>query len=183
MEFELLGSDAVSPTLKLDHEQFAYAGKFVMSSTGKTVARAEGDVVGAVAFSEDHDDDRTVKLRYVTVRENRRGEGIGPQLLRFTAELLAGGLSESALPDYDEVVIAANNPMAYRACYRAGFEFTGEETGIAELELRYRPSEQSTERYEAGLRLYEQRSLPDEQSAALKRFLDEGLPAVVDVPE
>ena len=48
MEFEILGDEADGPTLELDYREFAYAGKFVMSSTGKSVARADGDVVGAV---------------------------------------------------------------------------------------------------------------------------------------
>jgi len=181
MQFELLGSESAGPTLHLDHERFAYAGKFVMSSSGKTVARADGEIVGAVAFSADHDDSGTVHLRYVTVRADRRGEGIGPRLLRFTAAVLSGD-SSGDTPDYETVLIAANNPIAYRACYRAGFEYTGEETGIAELLLAYRPDAQTVNRYEDGLRVYEDRSLPADQSTALARFLDEGLPAVVDTP-
>lgn len=181
MEFDLLGSESAGPTLDLDHERFAFAGKFVMSSSGKTVARESGEIVGAVAFSADHDDPGTVHLRYVTVREDRRGEGIGPRLLRFTAAVLCGDLSGDT-PEYETVLIAANNPIAYRACYRAGFEYTGEETGIAELLLAYRPDGQTADRYEEGLRVYETRSLPDDQAAALARFLDEGPPAVVDVP-
>jgi GNAT superfamily N-acetyltransferase len=185
MQFELLGSEAAGPTLRLDHEQFAYAGKFVMSSTGKTVAREGDEIVGAVAFNADHDDPAAVHLRYVTVREDRRGEGIGPRLLRFTAALLGGDLSADLPADcatYDEVLIAANNPIAYRACYRAGFDYTGDQTGIAELLLAYRPAKQDPARYEDGLRLYAERSLPETQSAALARFLDEGLPTVVEVP-
>jgi ribosomal protein S18 acetylase RimI-like enzyme len=181
MQFELLGSEAAGPTLRLDHERFAYAGKFVMSSSGKTVAREGGDVVGAVAFSADHDDPRAVHLRYVTVREDRRGEGIGPRLLRFTATLLRGDLPADCAT-YETVLIAANNPIAYRACYRAGFDYTGDQTGIAELLLAYRPDERHDGRYEAGLRLYAERSLPETQSAALQRFLDDGMPSVVAVP-
>jgi len=181
MEFELLGSESAGPTLRLDHEHFAYAGKFVMSSSGKTVAREDGEILGAVAFSEDHDDSETVHLRYVTVREDRRGKGIGPRLLRYTAALLRGDIPAEP-PTYDEVLIAANNPIAYRACYRAGFGYIGEQTGIAELLLAYRPETQDAARYEEGLRSYAERSLPAEQSNALQRFLDEGLPVMVDVP-
>ncbi|MUV90296.1 GNAT family N-acetyltransferase, partial [Halapricum sp. CBA1109] len=49
MEYALLGWADDGPTLRLDHERFAYAGKFVMSATGKAVARADGDVLAAAA--------------------------------------------------------------------------------------------------------------------------------------
>lgn len=172
MEFELLGLEAAGPTLDLDHRTFAYAGKFVMSQTGKCVAR-EDDIVGAVAFSADHSDTGTVRLRYVTVREDRQGEQIGPRLLRFTADRL---LSEG----YERVQIAANNPIAYRACYRAGFVFTGRETGIAELLLEYSPdTPRDDARYRDGLDVFRDRDLPEEHRAILQT---ETPPAVVDSP-
>lgn len=174
MEFSVLGSEADGPTLRLDHEEFAYAGKFVMSRTGKTVARADGTLVGAVAFSEDETDSDTVRLRYVTVREHRRGEGIGPQLLRFTAAELTRA--------YDRVEIAVNNPIAYEACYRAGFVFTGEEAGIAELRMRYQPTERDGDRYRTGFERFRERELPAEHERICSLYGERDPPAVVDVP-
>jgi GNAT superfamily N-acetyltransferase len=175
MEFEILGDEPDGPTLELDYREFAYAGKFVMSSTGKSVARADGDIVGAVAFSEDHSDPGAVRLRYVTVREDRRGEGVGARLLRFTAAALADR--------YDRVLIAVNNPIAYQSCYRAGFAFTGEETGIAELLLAYDPEGgRSAETYRTGLQTFETRDLPEKQRAVVADHSDGEPPPVVDVP-
>lgn len=174
MEFALLGSEATGPTLRLDYEEFAYAGKFVMSSTGKTVVRDDGAVIGAVAFNADNTDPETVQLRYVTVRERRRGEGIGPRLLRFTADTLQD--------EYANIDIAVNNPIAYEACYRAGFVFTGEEAGIAELRLTYRPDNPDSDRYRLGFERFRERDLPPEHEAICDRYEDGEPPAVVAVP-
>jgi len=175
MEFQFLGSEAAGPTLRLDHEAFAYAGKFVMSSTGKTVVHDGDTLVGAVAFSEDRTDSATVRLRYVTVRERRRGEGIGPRLLRFTADRLTA--------EYDTVEIAVNNPIAYEACYRAGFVYTGEQAGIAELRTVYRPGDASPEAYRSGFAQFRERELPPEHEGICDRYGDGDPPTVVDVPE
>lgn len=175
MEFDLLGDESAGPTLRLDHTEFAYAGKFVMSSTGKTVCREDGSVVGAVAFSADRTDETTVRLRYVTVRETRRGEGIGPKLLRFTAAKLDGR--------YERIVIAVNNPIAYEACYRAGFAYTGEETGIAELVMCYRPADRDTERYRSGFAVFRERELPAEHESICRRYAKSQPPEVVDIPD
>ena len=176
MEFELLGYPPDGPTLTLDHEQFAYAGKFVMSNTGKVVARDAGRVVGAVAFNADHADPETARLRYVTVQEGYRGEGIGPRLLRFSADELT--------ERFEQVCIAVNNPVAYQACYRAGFVSTGEETGIAELLMRYDPeTRRNTERYTAGFYAFEREDLPPTQRAVLERHTDSDPPPVVDSPD
>lgn len=174
MEFELLGGESAGPTLRLDHETFAYAGKFVMSRTGKAVVREDGDLLGAVAFSADADDGRTVHLRYVTVREDRRGEGTGPRLLRFTAQRLR--------ERYDRVVIAVNNPIAYEACYRAGFVNTGTETGIAELLMRYAPDDRGSDAYAAGFAVFADRDLPPAHAAVCDRHRSGDPPAVVDGP-
>lgn len=176
MEFELLGSESVGPKLRLDHERFAYAGKFVMSRTGKAVAREDGDIIGAVAFSTDVEDDATVHLRYVTVREDRRGAGIGPRLLRFTAEKLDD--------EFERTVIAVNNPIAYQACYRAGFVFTGRETGIAEFVMRYAPergSDRETERYQDGFERYLDREIPSPHQRLCEQHVTDQPPSVVDV--
>lgn len=175
MEFKVLGYPEDGVTLELDYREFAYAGNFVMSDTGKTVARVEGDIVGAVAFNPDRSDPGTIRLRYVTVREDRRGEGIGAQLLRFTADQL----SENA----DSVHIAVNNPVAYRACHRAGFQSTGVERGLAELDLRYDPDgARDSERYLAGLEVFEERDLPIDQRACLEQSQEQGVLDVIDVP-
>lgn len=172
MRYELLDEGPES-TLSLDHEQFAYAGKFVMPGP-KALAREQETIVGAVAFSEDYASDTAVRLRYVTVREDRRGEGVGPRLLRFTASRLT--------ETYDEVLIAANNPIAYQACYRAGFAFTGEETGIAEVLLRYQPDERPTAAYQAGLDVFRTRDLPESHQSILDRHADGEPPSLVADP-
>jgi GNAT superfamily N-acetyltransferase len=176
MDPVLLGWPSDGPTLRLDYRRFSYAGKFVISNTGKAVIRdpersgtTEGefddDVLAAVAFNADRTDSGTLWLRYVTVREDRRGEGLGPRLCRFVVD-------RAADRGYDRVRIAVNNPFAYEALYRSGFSFTGETTGIAELVLE-RPADRvaadrSTETYQAGLDEYRARDL----STAERAFLD-----------
>ena len=167
------------PRLRLDYRRFAYAGKFVMSATGKAVLldsdREDGDdtlgdrlldeadrerlsreaegeawsldaaVVGAVAFSPDRTDSGTLWVRYVTVRSDRQGEGLGPCLLVFLRD-------RADARGYDRVRIGVNNAFSYEAAYRAGFGWTGEETGLAELVCEWpAPDGRSTGRYRAGL--------------------------------
>lgn len=168
MEFELLGWPPDGPTLHLDWRRFAYAGKFVMSSTGKAVAREDG-VVGALAFNEDRTDPDTLWFRYVTVRDGRRGDGIGPQLLSF-------GVERARERGYDAVRIAVNNPFAYEACYRAGFGFTGETTGIAELVLAW-PNRADAVQYQDGLDRFRARDLSKPESAFLARRTDTAPPS------
>nr|WP_208288656.1 GNAT family N-acetyltransferase [Halobacterium sp. R2-5] len=161
-----------------------------MSNTGKAVAYegeplaeredwppdardADGsveDVVGAVSFNDDRTDAETAWLRYVTVRQNRRGDGIGARLCAFAAEHL--------LADRERVRIAVNNPFAYEALHKAGFGFTGEETGIAELVLE-RPRSDRGARYQDGLDVYRQRDLSEAEAAFLERKLGGGPPAVL----
>ncbi|MFB6121417.1 MAG: GNAT family N-acetyltransferase [Halobacteriaceae archaeon] len=167
MEFALLGWPADGPTLRLDHREFAYAGKFVMSNTGKAVAREGDAVVAAVSFNADRTDDDTAWLRYVTVREDRRGEGVGPRLVAFATERLH--------ERFDVVRIAVNNPFAFEALHKAGFGWTGTETGIAELILEH-PGD--PDRYEDGLAVFAERDLSSDEEA----FLAErsGPPATLD---
>ncbi|WP_255149952.1 GNAT family N-acetyltransferase [Halorarius halobius] len=180
MEFALLGWPPDGPTLRLDWERFSYAGKFVMSATGKAVVR-EGEptdgefddhVLGAVAFNEDRTDAGALWLRYVTVREDRRGEGLGARLCAFTA-------ARAEARGYERVRIAVNNPFAYEALYKAGFGFTGRETGLAELVLE-RPGDRSTDRYRGGLARFRERDL----SASERAFLDarDEVPGTVATP-
>ncbi len=165
LECEILGWPPDGPKLRLDWERFSYAGKFVMTSTGKAVARMDGEIVAAVAFNEDRTDPDTVWLRYVTVAGDRRGEGIGPELCRFVRDRVLKR-------EYDRVQIAVNNPFAYEALYRAGFAFTGETTGIAELVLAVPghsddASERPVERYQAGLDQFRNRDLSAEETSFL----------------
>lgn len=176
MEFVLLGDVDDGPTLRLHHEEFAYAGKFVMSNTGKIVARDADEILGAIAFNQNHDDSTTAVLRYVTVRESCRGERIGPKLLRFAGDTLSD--------QYESVTIAVNNPIAYEAAYRAGFVWTGEQRGIAELELVYQPdSTRDTERYQEGFGIFGARDLPTEHQRLVEQYEDSEPPAIVAVPD
>jgi GNAT superfamily N-acetyltransferase len=189
VHFAVLGGPDEGPTLRLDWERFAYAGKFVMSNTGKAVA-FEGvplaerddwppdaneseteDVVGAVSFNEDRTDDELAWLRYVTVRGDHRGEGIGARLCAFAADHL--------LTEYSRVQIAVNNPFAYEALHKAGFGFMGEETGIAELVLA-QPCSDREGAYQEGLDRYRERDLSDGERDFLARKAGGGPPDLVD---
>jgi GNAT superfamily N-acetyltransferase len=143
--------------LPLDHERFIYGGKFNTGRTGKAVAREDGEVIAAVAYNEDRTDADTLRFRYVSVRVDRRAEGLGPRLLAFAAE-------RAREHGYERVQIAVNNPYAYEAAYRAGFAFTGEETGMAELLMTYPPGDRSPARYREGLALLGDRDLPTDQA-------------------
>jgi GNAT superfamily N-acetyltransferase len=182
METVLLGWPPDGPALRLDYRRFSYAGKFVMSNTGKAVIRAtktdekrgasnesgtfDDDVLAAVAFNADRTDPETLWLRYVTVRDDRRGDGLGPRLCAFVAD-------RAADRDYETLRIAVNNPFAYEALYRAGFEFTGRETGLAELVLARPAGDRSMDRsektYQAGLDRYRKRDLSAEETSFLDR--------------
>jgi len=183
---ELLGWPPDGPTLRLDHERFSYAGKFVMTATGKAASYDGGELVAAVAFDEDRTEPSTLRLRYVTVARDRRGEGIGPDLVSFVRERAVGR-------GYDRLAIAVNNPYAYEALARAGFVYTGETTGLAELVLK-RPVEDgspddddtggrtddvgatSDDPYRAGLRAFRDRELTAEEAAFVDRCLERGRP-------
>jgi predicted N-acetyltransferase YhbS len=203
MEYAVLGRAEEGPQLRLDYREFSYAGKFVMSNTGKAVVRdpdaesgesvetgeatdpdpdldrdwiADDRIVAAVAFNEDRTDPATAWLRYVTVRRDRRGAGLGARLARFATARLRDR-------EYERVKIAVNNPFAYHALYKAGFGYTGEQTGIAELVLA-RPGERSPERYRTGLDAYREReNLESEERAFLSANVGSDPPDVVPVPE
>ena len=187
VNYEVLGWPPDGPKLRLDHERFSYAGKFVMTTTGKAVARDEDDLVAAVAFNEDRTDDSSLWLRYVTVARDRRGEGIGPRLLAFVRERALE--SERG---YERLRIAVNNPYAYEALSRIGFEYTCETTGIAELLLEYDstrhrdsevpsndPPRVDADRYESGLREFtsRDRNLTEDERAFLETRFERGPPA------
>jgi GNAT superfamily N-acetyltransferase len=170
MDVVVLGDADGGPALRPDHEAFAYAGKFVMTNTGKALARERGSVIGAAAFNRDRTDGMTAWIRYVTVRADRRGEGVGAALLDRLAWRLLDG-------EFSRVRIAVNNPFAYEAAYKAGFSATGERTGIAELVLE-RPGEQTPAAYRRGIEAFDDR---DDLEAAERQFVSARLGA--DPPE
>ncbi|WP_254829802.1 GNAT family N-acetyltransferase [Haloglomus salinum] len=187
VELTVLGWPDEGPTLRLDYRRFAYAGKFVMSSTGKAVAYApeRGDpgdseaVRAAAAFDADRTDPDTLKLRYLTVRQDARGGGLGARLSAFVA-------ARAAEEGFDRVAIGVNNAFSYEALYKAGFAWTGEASGLAELVLARpadRPADADGERYREGLDRFRGR---DGLSDAERAFLDdrEGAapPALVSGP-
>ena len=194
MEYALVCRPGEGATLRLDYRAFAYAGKFVVGAPGKSVIRTpdggpaapdwepdealpdtidpaafEGDVIAAISFSPDRTDPDCCRLRYVTVHAARRGEGIGPRLIDETvADLAAEG--------FDRVKIAVNNPFAYEACHKCGFGYTGERTGLAELELERpvdAPARVDPERYRDGMAAF--RETDGELTRAERRFVAERL--------
>jgi len=189
MEYAVLGRPPGAPRIRLDWRRFSYAGKFVTGDAGKAVVAEDGvlaqagwppdarddvteGVLGIVSFSGHRDDPSAVVLRYVSVRDDRRGEGIGARLCAFAVERLR--------EDYDRVRIDVNNPFAYEALHKAGFGYTGEQAGLAELVL-VRPCEVRESNYEAGLDRFRERDLGPTEEA----FLDsrDGPPAFVVAPE
>jgi hypothetical protein len=225
MDFALLGWPPDGPTLRLDYRRFAYAGKFVLESTGKAVVResvepratgssvepratgssvepratgssvepratgnrpeADEDgeydegVLAAASFDPDRTDDTCLVVRYVTVRDDRQGEGLGSRLLAFVA-------ARASDRGYDRVRIAVNNPTAYVAAHRAGFAFIGEETGLAELVCERpaaRPADRDADTYREGLDRYRDRDLGAAALARLDERRAAGPPAIVEPPE
>jgi len=61
-------------------------------------------ILAAIAFSPDRTDRSTLKIRYLTVRDDCRGDGqqLGPQLVAFLT-------SKAATAGYDRIAIAVNN--------------------------------------------------------------------------
>ncbi|MFB6205963.1 MAG: GNAT family N-acetyltransferase [Haloglomus sp.] len=185
--YALLGWPDDGPTLRLDYREFAYAGKFVMSATGKAVAYApesgEPDdpeaVVAAAAFDADRTDETTLKIRYLTVRQDARGGGLGARLSAFVA-------ARAAERGFERVAIGVNNAFSYEALYKAGFAWTGEESGLAELVLARpadHPAESDAERYREGLdRFRERTDLSESEVDFLDTHSDADLPALVDRP-
>jgi len=197
MEYVVLGWPPDGPTLRLHYERFSYAGKFVMTNTGKAAVFTDdsgvetGDagtvpadqqgyatgVLGAVSFNGDRTDEGALWLRYVTVREDRRGEGLGARLCRFAVD-------RARARGYETVHIAVNNPFAYEALYKAGFGYSGEQTGLAELVLSTDAS-RGGERYQEGLDVYRDRDLEPNEGVAEFLAEREGVapPTVVDAPD
>ena len=167
-EHELLDTEA---TLDLDADRFAYAGKFRVPG-GKAVTHeeetSEDGTVAALSFSPDRAEDEAVRVRYITVRDDLRGEGVGSSLLEYAADRL--------LESYEAVRISVNNPYSYVAARKADFGWTGEETGLAELVME-RPcpcdADEEGPRHLEALFAFEERDLSDEEVEFVRRKLDE----------
>jgi ribosomal protein S18 acetylase RimI-like enzyme len=184
--YEVLGWADDGARLDLDHRRFAYAGKFVVPR-GIAVARDDrGDesegrwgnaagVVAAVAFDRDRTDERIARLRYLTVRHDRRGEGLGPRLTAFAT----AGLHERGASD---VRIAVNNPVAFHALHKAGFGWIGDRTGVAELVLVHPSPDDRGAAYRDGLAVYADRDLPTDQRALVEARRDAEPPARIVTP-
>lgn len=185
--YALLGWPEDGPTLRLDYREFSYAGKFVMSSTGKAVAYAPeagasddpAAVLAAAAFDPDRTDAGTLKIRYLTVQDNARGDGLGARLAVFVT-------AQAAEHGFQRVAIGVNNPFSYAALYKAGFAWTGEESGLAELLLARpagAPAERDPERYRDGLDVFRDRDgLADAERAFLDDRRGADPPALVSGP-
>ncbi|AGM99998.1 GCN5-like N-acetyltransferase [Salinarchaeum sp. Harcht-Bsk1] len=195
MQFRLLGWPEDSPRLDLDHERFAYAGNYVTGRTGIAAALAadadptaapiesqrddepwspsEDAVLAVASFDEDRAADGALRIRYVSVRTDHRDGGIGPRLLAFVVD-------RALERGYDRVRIGVNNPIAYQAGYRAGFAFTGEESGMGELVLEAPAPDPSTEQYRDGFDRFADRDLPVEQQSVVERHRDGQPPDVID---
>lgn len=125
------------------------------------------DVLAAVAFNEDRTESSALWLRYLTVRADLRGSGrrLGPRLAAFIT-------ARASDREYDRVRIAVNNVFSYHALYKAGFAYTGRETGLAELLLERptdEPADASPTDYRRGLAAFRGRS---GLSTAEGEFLD-----------
>ncbi len=171
-EYQLLGWPADQPTLVLDHEQFAYAGKFRTGRTGIAVVRDES-LLAAIAFNDDRGVDNALRIRYLTVREDCRGERIGPRLAVFLKE-------QAFTAGYDRVRVAVNNPMAFNAFYRAGFASTGEQRGLAEIVLEA-PAVVDPDQYRSELAVFRERDLPAAHTRVIDRGLERGPPDPIEL--
>lgn len=158
LEHEVIGWSDTS--LELD-DSFAYAGKFRVPS-GKVVTRDnDGETVAALSFSPDRADEEGVRVRYFAVRKERQGEGIGSALLGYAADCL--------LDRYETVRVSVNNPYSYEAAVKAGFGWTGDTSGLAELVMR-RPAP-DTGGYADGMRLLAERDLSEEEAEFVRSKL------------
>lgn len=188
------------PTVRLDWQQFAYAGKFVTTATGKAVARdttlldesptanespesatestgsqtVASDVVGAAAFNPQRGAPTRLRVRYLTVRRDRQGAGIGSRLLAYLA-------TRAGSRGYETVAIAVNNPAAFVAAAKAGFGFARQETGLADLVCDRAaggpPERVDASAFREGLRRFRDRSESDVTSA----YISGGPPDPVDL--
>lgn len=185
MEYAVLGWPEDEPTLRLDYREFAYAGKFVTPDTGKAVVREpelvaphdeyDREVLAVVSFSPDRVREGVLWLRYIDVRADWRGEGLGARLARFAVE-------RAHERGYGSVRIAVNNPFAYHAMYKAGFGYTGERAGLAELVLST-AAHRSLSGYHDGLAVFEDRELDEAERSFVAAKTEADPPGLVPDPE
>jgi hypothetical protein len=136
------------------------------------------NILAAIAFSPDRTDRSTLKIRYLTVRDDLRGDGqqLGPRLVVFLT-------SKAATAGYDRIAIAVNNAFSYHALYKAGFSYTDRETGLAELMLD-RPIDKSAvasqSGYQRGLDVFREREgLSTAETEFLAAYDDAEPPALL----
>lgn len=194
MEYAVIATPDDALGFRLDWKRFSYAGKFVMTNTGKAVAadpdrlgrpdwppaardaQTEG-VYAAVSFNRDREHDDLAWLRYVTVRDDKQAAGIAPRLCAATARWLLDEWTVS------RVRIAVNNPYAYDALHKAGFGWTGEETGLRERILERPSPADAVDVYAEGLRSYLDADPTDAERDFVEDRLDRGPPARIDAPK
>jgi len=95
------------------------------------------------------------------------------------------GLEKLTADRYARLRIAVNNPAAYVAAHRAGFAFTGRETGLAELVCERpadRPAPRDVDAYRSGLDRYRDRDRGPDDAARLEEKYEAGPPPIVDPP-
>jgi len=146
-----------APAVESDDETAADTGPESVASLPDGVEPSDfaDDVLAAITFSPDRTDPSTLKIRYLTVRDDCRGDGqqLGPQLVAFLT-------SKAAAAGYDRIAIAVNNTFSYHALYKAGFTYTDRETGLAELVLDRpiaEPAVASQSGYQRGLDVFRER--------------------------
>ena len=159
-----------APAVESDDEPAADTETESMASLPEGVAESDfaDDIFAAITFSPDRTDPSTLKIRYLTVRDDLRGDGqqLGPRLVAFLT-------SRAAAAGYDRIAIAVNNAFSYHALYKAGFTYTDQETGLAELVLDRpigEPAVGSQSGYQRGLDVFRER---EGLSAAETEFLSE----------
>lgn len=102
------------PDVELDHGRFPYAGKLTTRDVGLILGRDRGEVVAAASYSIDRTDEDRCVIRYIAVRRDRQGEGLGTELLAATPGILFDRR-------FDSIKMAARSPYALVAAVRAGF--------------------------------------------------------------
>ena len=142
IKFSIEGDIEGGPPIFLHGDKFSYAGKFITKDAGKILARIDEEVVGAISFNKDRNDEDIGWIRYMVVEKDHRGEGIGPELITYAIGVLRENVGL--------IKVATNNIFAYRALYKSGFAYTGKTTGIAELVLEY-PKNQTMQKYIEGV--------------------------------
>ena len=146
-----------APAVESDDEPAADTATESVASLPDGVEASDfaDDILAAITFSPDRTDRSTLKIRYLTVRDDLRGDGqqLGPRLVAFLT-------TRAAAAGYDRIAIAVNNAFSYHALYKAGFTYTDRKTGLAELVLDRpigEPAVGSQSCYQRGLDVFRER--------------------------